>query len=237
MFAIDEAPLKREVDEAGGDAVLPDGQLAHDQGRSRGRLQQGERIAQRRVGLIDLVEEQEARNALFLELAQDQLERGQLARIGFADDHGRIADGQHVAHVLHEFDRPRQVDEGVAVTEIFGRGDVGLDAHGVGAGFGAGVADSGAVTHAALPLQCAGAREDGFEKCGLATLEGAHERDQPWPRNSSRLVLNSTCHGTLPHSARRAEPVVGARRRPVNARMLSRDRPGRKRVWIKRPCA
>ena len=108
---------------------------------SRGAREAGcnslERLAHAASGEIDLIEEQQARNAGFLEFAQDNLQRRRLALIRLADDHGRIADRQHVSHVVHEFDRAGAVDEGQAVAHVVDMGDVWLDAHRVSARLGA----------------------------------------------------------------------------------------------------
>ena len=63
MFAVDEGAFEREVDEAGGDAVLPDRDLAQEQWRARGGLQNAQRLVHALRGGVDLVEEDEAGNA------------------------------------------------------------------------------------------------------------------------------------------------------------------------------
>ena len=75
----------------------------------------------------------------------------------------------------------------VVATESF-------DAHAVVARFLAGVADRGSRIDGALALDRAGAREDGFEKSGLAALERAHQRDAPGTRGSCAVL----CHFRLP---------------------------------------
>ena len=84
---------------------------------------------------------------------------------------------------------PGEVDEGQAVAEIIDRGDIGLDAGGMGAGFGAGIADRGAVAHRTLARQGAGAGKDAFEQGGLAALERADKGDQSRPADASVAVL------------------------------------------------
>ena len=128
-LAVDEGALEREIDEAGGDAVLPHRNLAQKQGRAGRRLQHLERFAQAPARLVDLVEEQNPRDAELLELAQDDLQRGNLARVGFAHHDGRIADRQGVAHVVDEFDRSGAIEERQTVAHVVDAGDVGLDAH------------------------------------------------------------------------------------------------------------
>ncbi len=94
-----------------------------------------------------------------------------------------------------KFDRAGQVDEGEAVAEIIDRGDIGLDAGGVGARLGAGIADRGAVAHRTLARQGAGAGKNAFEQGGLAALERADERDQSRPADASVAVLG-LAHGS-----------------------------------------
>ena len=62
MLAVDEGALQREVDEAGDDVVLPDRDVAQHQRHAARRLQHLERLAHAGVGLVDLVEEQDARD-------------------------------------------------------------------------------------------------------------------------------------------------------------------------------
>ena len=149
----------------------------------------------RAVGLVDLVEEEDARDAEIFEFAQNHAQRRQFALVGLADDDGRVAERQHVARLMREFDRAGQVDEGEAVAEIIDRGDIGLDAGGMGAGLGAGIADRGAVAHRTLARQRAAAAENAFEQGGLAALERADERDQPRPADASVAVLG-LAHGS-----------------------------------------
>ena len=143
------------------------------------------------LGLVDLVEEQEARNIEVFELAQDQLQLRHLLLVGLAHHHRGIDRRQRRAHVVDEFDRAGTIDEGVAVAHEIGGGDRELDAHLVMARLLGGIADAGAGIHRALALDRAGAREDRFEQRGLAALERAHQRDAPGTRGS-RAVL---CHG------------------------------------------
>ena len=196
VFAIDEGALQREIDEAGDDAVLPDRNLAQQQRRARGRLQHGERFADAHGGLVDLVEEEDARHAEVFEFAQDHAQRRQLALVGLADDDRRVAERQHVARLMREFDRAGQVDEGEAVAQIIDGSDIGFDAGGVGARLGAAVADRGAVAHRTLPRQGAGAGENAFEQGGLAALERTDEGDQSRPADAL-VGLTGFAHGSL----------------------------------------
>ena len=189
VLAIDEGALERQIDEAGGDAVLPDRNLAQQQRRARRRLQQGQGFADARRGRVDLVEEQDARHIEVFEFAQDHAQGRQLSLVGLADDDGRVAQRQDVARLMRKLDRAGAVDESVAVAEIVDGGDIGLDAGGVGARLGAGIADRRAVAHRSLARQGAGAGEDAFEQGRLAALERADQRNQSRPAHAPFAVL------------------------------------------------
>ena len=200
MLLVDEGALQREIDEARDDVVLPDRDLAQQQRNARRRLQQLEGLADLLVGLVDLVEEQEARDFQVLELAQDELELGNLALVGLAHDHGRVDRRQHRAHVMNELDRARTIDEGIAVAHEGGGGDGELDAHLVVAGFLAGIADGRAGVHGALSLHRPGAGEDSLEQRRLAALERPDQRNAPWALWYAFLVS----HHCLPRFSRSA---------------------------------
>ncbi len=73
VLAIDEGAFQREIDEAGDDVVLPDRHLAQHQRLAACRLQHRHDVADARLGLVDLVDEQEVGNAAIFQLLQDQL--------------------------------------------------------------------------------------------------------------------------------------------------------------------
>ena len=206
-LAVDEGALERQVDEAGGDAVFPERNLPQQQRGARGRLDQRQRLAHRAAGQIDLVQEQKSRDAHLLELAQDDLQSRGLARIGFADHHRGVADRQHPAHVVHELDRSGAIDERHPVAHVIDVRDVRLDAHRVGARFGAGIADAGALAHRALPRRAAAACEQALEQAGLAALERADDRYQSRP-GYALFGCGARCgHRSLPWSWRFVAPV------------------------------
>ncbi len=161
-----------------------------------GRLQHGERLADAHRGLVDLVEEQDARHAELFQFAQDHAQRRQLALVRLADDDRGVAERQHVARLMREFDRAGQVDEGVAIAQVIDGSDIGFDAGGVGARLGAAVADRGAVAHRSLPRQGTGAGENAFEQGGLAALERTDEGDQSRP-GDALVGLTGFAHGSL----------------------------------------
>ena len=73
MFFVDKGALEREIDKPGYNVAVPDRNLPQQQGHTRGRLQEFDCFANALVRLVNLVEENEARNVLVFQLAQDQL--------------------------------------------------------------------------------------------------------------------------------------------------------------------
>ena len=145
MLAIDEGALEREIDEAGGDAVLPDRDLPQHQRLRRAPAAASAAMSRTPIRRVDLVQEQEMGNAAILELFEDHLQRRHLLGVGLADDDGGIARRSTRARLVLEFDRAGAVEEGEVVAEEIGVGDIELDAHAVIAGFGRGIADGGLI--------------------------------------------------------------------------------------------
>jgi hypothetical protein len=203
MLLVDEGPFEREIDETGDDLPGKGRNLPQQQLAARGRLQHRQHVMNGGVGLVDLVEEQEARNLLGFQLAQNELKLRNLLLVELADHDRGVDCGQRRAHVLDEFDRAGAIDESIAVAHEIGGGDGELDAHLVVARLFAGVTHRVARIDGALALNRAGAGEDRFEQRGLAALERAHQRDAPWTRYSCaiRAIL---CHVLLPNVARDA---------------------------------
>jgi len=164
------------------------------------------------VGLVDLVEKQEVRNLLILELAQDELKLRDLFLVHLADHDRGIDRGQRRAHVVGEFHRAGAIDERVAVAHELGRGSAKFDAHLMMARFFAGIADRGSGIDGALAWDRAGTRQYRFEECGLAALERAHQRDAPGTRSACAVL----CHFRLP----------GCETRPLSAGHLSFQKSG-----------
>ena len=194
VLLVDEGALQREVHEARHDRALHDGQLTQDQWlRGRG-LQPFEHVARRRVGLVHLVDEQDARQVDLVQLLEDQLQGRCLLVVRLADDDGDISTAERGALVLREFDGARAIDEGVAIAEVGGGRGVEFDTHAVGARLGCCVADGGLVRHPALARDGAGAEQDGFEECGLAAEIGAHQCNAPRAlRPSAGLGIHGQC--------------------------------------------
>jgi hypothetical protein len=91
MLLVDEGALQRQIHEARHDRALHDRQLPQDQRLRGGGLQPGEHVARRGIGLVHLVDEEDARQPDLVELLQDQLQGGGLLVVGLADDDGDIA--------------------------------------------------------------------------------------------------------------------------------------------------
>jgi hypothetical protein len=104
VLAVDEGALQREIDEALDQLAPPDRDLAQHQRGAGGRLQRRERLANALVGLVDLVEEQEARDLEILELPENDLQLRQLLLVRLADHDGGIDCGKRGAHVVRELD-------------------------------------------------------------------------------------------------------------------------------------
>src|SRR6476659_4741404 len=212
MLAIDKSTLESEIDEAGDDVVLPDRHLAQHERLGRGRLQHGHDVADSRLGLVDLVDEQEMGNAAILELLEDQLKRRNLLFVWLAHHDGGGASRERVGGVGLKFDRARAIEEGVAVAEEIDGGHVELDAHAVMPGFLRGVADGVLGRHGALPADGAGAGKDGFEKCRLTAEIGANQCDAAGAAGWLALRL---AHNLLPWRFSRTEGTVRAPALPL----------------------
>src|SRR5579862_8481099 len=157
------------------------------------------------IALVDLVDEQDARDFLVLQLAQNELQLRHLLLVHLADDDGDVDRRQHGAHVVDEFDRARAIEERISVAHEIRGGGGELDAHAVMARFLAGIADRIAGFDGALALDGTGAGEDRFQERGLAALERANQRDAAWTGRSSAIAA-VRCHGHLPRL-----PLVPAR--------------------------
>src|SRR5271166_322606 len=177
-LTVDEGALEREIDESRRDAVFPDRNLTQEQGRPGSRLEHLECLAQASARLVDLVEKEDSRRPDFLEFAQDDLQRRNLARICFAYDDDRIANRKRVSHVVDEFDRAGTVEEGQPVAHIVDAGDVRLDAHRVTARLGAGIAYARALPHGPLPRQTAATGQYPLEEAGFSALKWPDDGDE-----------------------------------------------------------
>ncbi len=195
MLLVDVGAFEREVDEADDDIVRPDRNLAQHQRHARGGLQQFQGLADALVGLVDLVEEQEARDFQVFELAQDQLQLRDLLLVRLAHHHRGVDRGQRRAHIVNEFDRAGAIDEGVVVAEEIRGRDRELDAHLVVTRFRRSIADRRAGLDRSLSRDRAGARQDRLKQRGLAALEGAHQCDAPGTLGTGAAV---SCHVRLP---------------------------------------
>ena len=175
MLLVDKGALQREIDEAADDIAGECRDLPQDQLGARGALQQIEHVVHAGIGLVDFVQEKQARDFLLFELAQDELELRNFLLVHFADDHGGIDRRQHRAHVMGEFDRAGTIEKSVGVAHEIRGGDRELDAHAVMARFFAAVADRVAGFDTAL------ARDR--RRCGQGSLRAMSScrfgRDRP----------------------------------------------------------
>jgi len=194
VLAVDEGSLQGEVDEPCCDTVLPNGDLAQNEGLGAGRLH-GQDVANAGRERVDLVQEKKVRDAAILELFQDQLECRHALRIRLADDNRCIAGGQRGRALVLKFNRPRAVDEGELVPQILDIGDVQLDAHAVGACFWACVSNGRALCNASLSGNRAAACEDRFKERGLAAEVGSDECDAP---GGAAILTSGLPHGFPP---------------------------------------
>ena len=228
VLLVDEGAFQREIDEAGDEIAGERRDLSQDQLGARAPLQQLEHVVDAGVGLVDLVEEQNARNFPVFQLAQNELQLRYFLLVHFAHDHRRVDRRQHRAHVVDELDRAGAIEEGVGVAHEIGGGDRELDAHAMMARFLAAVADRVAGLDGALALDHAGAGEDRFEQRGLAALEGTDQRDTAGT-GRARRVVSVCCHDCLPAQIRRSgrgshDTIVSGGGGAGQGRMIARPR-------------
>src|SRR6516162_613846 len=203
VFLVNERTFQRQIDEPGDDLSGERRDLTQDQLGARGRLQQAEHVTHARIGLVDLVEEQQAGYLRVFQLAQDELELRNFLFIHFTDDDGGVDRRQYRAHVVSEFHRTRTIEKGVIVAHEIGRGGRQLDAHAVMARLFAGVAYRIAGFDRPLARNRAGAREDRFKQCRLAALDRTDQRNAARPRRACAIA--AICpHRYLPHASPKA---------------------------------
>jgi hypothetical protein len=190
LAAIDEGTLQREVDETRDDPVLPDRDMAQHQRHAARLLQRLQRLPDAGIGLVDLVEEEDAGHAAVFERLQDDLQRRDLLLVGLRDDDGEIDRRQHALGLGTEFDRAGTIEDGEAIAHEFGLGDIHLDAHLVGARLGGSVADRVLFRDGSLARDRAGPLQDRFEQGCLAAGERTHECNAPGSGDSAIAV----CH-------------------------------------------
>ena len=111
VLAVDEGALEREVDEAGDDAALPDRDMAKDERHAARRLEHFQRRADPRVGLVHLVEEEDAGDALLFQRLQDDLEGRDLLLVGLGHHDSEVDRRQDRLGLEGELDRARAIEE------------------------------------------------------------------------------------------------------------------------------
>ena len=169
-------------------SVLPDRDMAEDQ-RNAARLLKGlQRLADAAVGLVDLVEEEDVRDALVLEVLEDDLQGRDLFLVGLRDNDREIDAGDHRLRLEAELDRARTIKDGELVAHVFGFGDVYLDAHLVSPGLRRGIADGVLFRRCALSGHRSGPREDRFEERSLAAREWPHQCNAPGAGYSAAIT-------------------------------------------------
>ena len=198
VLLVDEGALQCEIDETSDDIAGEGRYLSQKQLAPRGGLQDSQHLVDGGISLVDLVEEQKARNLLLFELAQNELKLRHLLFVELAYDNRGVDRRQRRAHVVDEFDRAGTIDESIGVAHEIGAGDGEFDGHFMMTRFLAGVADRVLRIDRALTLDRAGAREDRLEQRRLAALERAHQCDAPWTRGSCAVL----CHSPPPIARR-----------------------------------
>src|SRR5690606_1411181 len=184
--------LADQVDIAGDGLALAYRHLAQYQRTLRDALQRAQNLAHAVVGGVELVDEQEVRNAVLVEEAQQRRHRHRPLRLRIADHHGEIGDHAGVAGVLRELDRARAVEDRPAVAEIFERGGHDLDAHLAFARFRRSVADPVALVRGSLARNGAGGVQHAFEQRCLAAEIWSDQCDAArTPRSLTHLALLS----------------------------------------------
>ena len=163
VLLVDERAFEREIDESADDLAGKGRYLAQHQLAARGRLQHPEHVMDGGVGLVDLVEEQKARDFLRFQLAQNELQLRHLLLVELAHHDRGVDCRQRRAHVVDEFNRARAIDESISVAHEIGAGDGEFDAHLVMTRLLAGIADGVLRVDRALALDGAGSGKNCFE--------------------------------------------------------------------------
>src|SRR5262249_53213888 len=103
VLLVDKGALQREIDESGDDLAGEGRYLSQQQLAPRGGLQDSQHLVDGGISLVDLVEEQKARNFLLFKLAQNELKLRHLLFIELAYDNRGVDCRQRRAHVMDEF--------------------------------------------------------------------------------------------------------------------------------------
>ncbi len=203
--------LQRQVDGADDGAVAAQGDLSQQQRHGAGRLKHLERLAHAERRLVDLVEEQDARHAVLVQLAQDELQGGDLLLVGLRHHHREVAGGEHGLGLKGEFHRAGAVHEGQRVAHELRRGEAGFHAHGVRPRLGRTVGHGAARRNGILARYRAGAGEYGFKKGRFSAGEGTDDGDAFRSRTSSSGAVSHGVTSTPGVSRRAAAGPVGRR--------------------------
>ena len=175
--AIFERALQSQIDEAANLFAVPDRNLACDQRRHAHRLERRQEVADPAMGLVDAVDENDVRDAELVEHAQGRGGKRRTRRVGVDDDDRHVGDRHRPRAVGGEADRSGGVEDGELVAEIFEIIGVELGRSAALAGFGARIADAGAVGRRPQSVGGSGCEQHRFSQAGLSRAGGSHQRD------------------------------------------------------------
>ena len=172
-----ERAVERQVDEADRFLALADRDLPVDHRRDAERLQGLEQLVDAAAGLVDLVDEDDVRNAAVLELAQHRL--GQRGALGLGRDHHQreVGDVERAVAVRGEADRAWAIEQHVLVAGVAEAGQVEFGGAASRAGFRARVALRGAGVDRAEAGNRSRGVQQGLCHAGLASARGPYQRD------------------------------------------------------------
>ena len=219
--AVRVSPPARQIDIAGDRLALADRHLAQHQRWAGDRSQGFQHLPDPTRGGIHLVNEDQVRDGLVLQELEQRRHHERAFHHRLANDHRGIDHLQHVPGFLDHLDRPRAVQEGPPVPEIFGRRGRDLDTHLALTRLRGAVADGVAFLDRALAANRPGDEEHAFKQGRLAAAIGSDESraaGRRWITHLSRSLVgfNFSVPGL------RTWPEAGAGRSPARiSRRLS----------------
>ncbi len=184
MLAIDISALERQIDKAGDDAVVPNGNLAQHEGLFRNVLQCRQHFAQGARRLVDLVDEQQVRDAEVGQPLQIGLQHKRLVGLWLADHDGYIDARQHVRCFLQKFDGARAIEDGETFVHVMRGGCVHFHAHLAGASFRGRITHRVLGRHRTFARNRAGDGKNAFQERRLAAPVRSHQGHCTWPTSS-----------------------------------------------------
>src|SRR4029077_6198154 len=189
--------------------------LAQHELARRDALQRRQHVAHAYLGGIDLVDENDVRDVVVLDVFQERRQRHHPLGRGLADQHGGVAHREGGEGILLELDRTRDVKERPLVAEIVDRGDIDLGAHAALARLGSTVADRGACASRSAPADGPRGVENALEQAGLAPKKRPAPRHHAvraaaWSASGDGLRFDVVHDNVLP-SARWSAPESSGR--------------------------